>query len=335
MVYVIAEAGVNHNGSLDMAYKLIDIAADAKADAIKFQTFKSSKVVSIDAEKAEYQKETTGNNENQLEMLEKLELSYDEFRLIANKCKDKNIDFISTPFDLDSVDFLDTLGVNMYKIGSGELTNYLLLKRIAEKNKKIILSTGMSSLKEVEDSVNFIRNYNSKEIIVLHCVSCYPTNNNDLNLNCIKTMKHTLNIPVGFSDHTKDDVASLYAICSGAEYIEKHFTIDKELIGPDHRASLNPKELTEFIKKIRDCEIMLGDGVKKCRKTEEENKKVVRRSLFFAKNFKKGYIIQESDFVSLRPYDGICVSNYQKLLGRKLKKKVLKNSYVSYDDFEK
>ena len=328
MVYIIAEAGVNHNGSLELAYQLIDIAVKSKADAIKFQTFNSNKLVSGKAEKAEYQKETTGKNETQLEMLKKLELSYDNFRLISKKCKEVGIEFISTPFDLDSVDFLDSLGVTTFKVGSGDLTNFLLLKKIAEKNKKIILSTGMSSMDEVKKSVEFIKHYSSNELIVLHCVSCYPTNKEDLNLNCIKTMKNELNIPIGFSDHTKDEIASLYAVCSGAEYIEKHFTIDKNMEGPDHRASLNPEELNNFVKKIRDCEAMLGNGNKKCTENEEKNKKVVRRSLFFSKDLKKGDIITENDLIALRPYNGICVSKFGEILGKELIQDVKMNSYV-------
>ena len=334
MVYIIAEAGVNHNGSLELAYQLIDIAVKSKADAIKFQTFNSNKLVSGKAEKAEYQKETTGKNETQLEMLKKLELSYDNFRLISKKCKEVGIEFISTPFDLDSVDFLDSLGVTTFKVGSGDLTNFLLLKKIAEKNKKIILSTGMSSIDEVKKSVNFIKKHSSNELVVLHCVSCYPTNKEDLNLNCIKTMKNDLNIPVGFSDHTKNEVASLYSVCAGATYIEKHFTIDKNMEGPDHRASLNPEELNNFVKKIRECEIMLGNGNKKCTKSEEKNKKVVRRSLFFSKDLKKGDIITENDLIALRPYNGICVSKFGEILGKELIQDVSENTCVNYNLFK-
>lgn len=334
MVYIIAEAGVNHNGSLELAYELIDIAAKSKADAIKFQTFNSKKLVSDTAEKAEYQKETTGNNESQLDMLKKLELSYDDFKSISKRCDEMGIEFISTPFDLDSVDFLDELGVTTFKVSSGDLTNFLLLKKIAEKNKKIILSTGMSSMDEVKKSVEFIKRYSSNELVVLHCVSCYPTNKEDLNLNCIKTMKNELNIPIGFSDHTKNEVASLYSVCAGATYIEKHFTIDKNMEGPDHRASLNPEELNYFVKKIRDCEVMLGNGNKKCTYNEEKNKKVVRRSLFFSRDLKKGHIITENDLIALRPYNGICVSKFGEILGKELIQDVKMNSYVKYISFK-
>jgi N,N'-diacetyllegionaminate synthase len=334
MVYIIAEAGVNHNGSLELAYELIDIAVEAKADAIKFQTFNSEKLALGTAEKAEYQKETTGEKESQLDMLKKLELSYDEFGLISKRCDEMGIEFISTPFDLDSVDFLDELGVTTFKVGSGDLTNFLLLKKIAEKNKKIILSTGMSSMDEVKKSVNFIKKHSSNELVVLHCVSCYPTNKEDLNLNCIKTLKNELNIPIGFSDHTKDEIASLYSVCVGATYIEKHFTINKNMEGPDHRASLNPEELNNFVEKIRECEIILGNGNKNCTKNEEKNKKVVRRSLFFSKDLKKGDIITENDLIALRPYNGICVSKFGEILGKELIQDVKMNSYVKYISFK-
>jgi len=331
MVYIIAEAGVNHNGSLELAYKLIDIAVKAKADAIKFQTFNSKKLVSESAEKAEYQKKTTGKNETQFDMLKKLELSYNDFILISKRCIERDIEFISTPFDLDSVDFLNSIGVKTFKIGSGDLTNFLLLKKIAEKNKKIILSTGMSSMNEVKKSVDFIKKFSSNELIVLHCVSCYPTNKEDLNLNCIKTMKNELNIPIGFSDHTKNEIASLYSVCAGAKYIEKHFTINKNMEGPDHRASLNPNELINFVKKIRECEIMLGNGIKKCTENEEKNKKVVRRSLFFSKELKKGHIICDKDLIALRPNNGICASKFENIIGKELIQDVKMNSYVRYN----
>ncbi len=336
MVYILAEAGVNHNGSLELALQLVDIASKSGANAIKFQTFNCEKLSSKNAKKADYQKKNLNNdNDSQLEMLKKLELSYDDFRLVFNRCREKNIDFISTPFDLDSVDFLEELGVKIYKIGSGDLTNYLLLKKVAEKGKKIILSTGMSTMEEVINSVNFIKKNGCNNIVVLHCVSCYPTAHEDLNLKCITTMKEKLNLEIGFSDHTEDYKASLYSICLGANYIEKHFTINKNMEGPDHKASLNPEELNEFVSLIRECEIIMGNGVKLCKDSELNTKSVARRSLFFNRNMKAGEIIQEKDLIALRPNDGICVSNYEELLGRKLVKNVCKNMQVKYNDFEK
>jgi N,N'-diacetyllegionaminate synthase len=330
MTYIIAEAGVNHNGSLDLALELVNIAAKSGANAIKFQTFKSEKLSSKNAKKAKYQKKNLNtNNNSQLEMLKKLELSYDDFRLIFNKCKEKNIDFISTPFDLDSVDFLEELGVDIYKISSGDLTNYLLLKKVAEKGKKIILSTGMGSMDEVIDSVNFIKKNGCINIVVLHCVSCYPTAHKDLNLKCIKTMKEKLNLETGFSDHTEDYKASIYSVLLGAKYIEKHFTIDKNMKGPDHKASLNPEELNIFVSLIRECEIIMGDGVKLCKDSELNTKSVIRRSLFFNRDMKEGEIIEEKDLIALRPYDGICASKFENYIGKKLLKDVSKYTKLS------
>lgn len=328
MVFILAEAGVNHNGSLKLAYKLIDIAKDAKADAIKFQTFKTEYGIRKDAEKATYQKETTDKNESQFDMVKKLELSFDDFKKIYKRCNEKDIEFVSSPFDIESVDFLDELGVNMFKVGSGEITNFLLLKRIAEKGKKIILSTGMSSLEEVDNSINFIKKNGNCEIILLHCVSCYPTAHKDLNLKCIKTMKEKLNLEIGFSDHTEDYKASLYSVCMGATYIEKHFTIDKNMEGPDHKASLNPTELKEFIKSIRDCEVMLGDGIKICKNAELNTKSVARKSLCYKKNLKKGHIIKYDDIIALRPNDGICVSHFEDYVGKTISVDVCKYSKV-------
>tara|TARA_Y100000741_G_C18263097_1_gene561336 strand:- start:4097 stop:5101 length:1005 start_codon:yes stop_codon:yes gene_type:complete len=325
MVYILAEAGVNHNGSLELALQLVDIAVNSGANAIKFQTFNSEKIASKYAKKADYQKQNLNNDDSQLEMLKKLELSYEEFKLVYNRCQEKNIDFISTPFDLESVDFLEQLGVNMYKIGSGDLTNYLLLKKIASKGKKIILSTGMSSMEEVIHSVNFIKKNGCDNIVVLHCVSCYPTAHVDLNLKSISTMKEILNLEIGFSDHTEDYKASLYSVCLGATYIEKHFTIDKAMEGPDHKASLNPDELNEFVSLIRECEIIIGDGVKLCRESELNTKSVARRSLYFNRDMNVGDIITENDLIALRPNDGICVSNFEKYIGKTIVKAVMKN----------
>ena len=332
MTYIIAEVGVNHNGSLDLALKLVDIAAKSGANAVKFQTFKSEKLSSKNAKKAEYQKKNLNtNNDSQLDMLKKIELSYHDFRLVFNRCKEKNIDFISTPFDLESVDFLEELGVDIYKIGSGDLTNYLLLKKVAEKGKKIILSTGMGSMEEVTNSVNFIKKNGCTDIVVLHCVSCYPTMHEDLNLKCIKTMKEKLNLEIGFSDHTEDYKASIYSVLLGAKYIEKHFTIDKNMKGPDHKASLNPNELIEFVSLIKECDIIMGDGVKVCKDSELNTRSVARRSLFFNRDMKAGEIIEEKDLIALRPYDGICVSKLENYIGKKLSKDANKYTKLSND----
>lgn len=334
MVYIIAEAGVNHNGKLNLALQLVDIAKKSGADAIKFQTFKANKLASKEADKAEYQKETTDSSESQVDMLKRLELSYDEFKQIKEYCIQKEIQFISTPFDLESVDFLNELNVNTYKIGSGDLTNYPLLKKVAKTGKKMILSTGMSNMEEVEDSVKYVLKNGCTKLVVLHCISNYPTKNEDLNLNSIKTMKEKLSlikddIDIGFSDHTQGIDASVYSVCAGATFIEKHFTINKDMEGPDHRASLDPNELNLFVKKIREIEIILGDGVKKFRKSETENRKIVRRSLAYNINIKKGTILEYDHLTTLRPNTYICGSRLEEFIGRTLSCDVSENDFLN------
>jgi N,N'-diacetyllegionaminate synthase len=340
MVFILAEAGVNHNGKLNLALQLVDIAKESGADAIKFQTFKANKLVSKKAEKAEYQKETTDSNESQFDMLKKLELSYEDFQEIYTYCEKVGIEFISTPFDLESAELLNKLNVKTYKIGSGDLTNYPLLRYVAKKEKKMILSTGMSNLNEVIDSVNYVIKNGCPEVVVLHCISNYPTKNEDLNLKAIRTMIEKLNennnkrIEIGFSDHTKGLDASIYSVFVGATYIEKHYTIDKEMEGPDHRASLNPEELYNFVKKIRDAEIMLGDGVKKFRNSEIENRTIIRRSLAYNTKLSKGHKINYDDLITLRPNKGVCGSKLEEFIGKTLKKDINENEFLDYKDFE-
>lgn len=338
MVYIIAEAGVNHNGKIDLALQLVDTAKEAGADAIKFQTFKANKLASKEADKAEYQKETTDSKESQVDMLKKLELSYDEFRKVKEYCNNKGIEFISTPFDLESADFLNELNVNVYKIGSGDLTNYPLLRKVAKTGKKLILSTGMSNMDEVEDSVKYVLKNGCKELVVLHCISNYPTRNEDLNLNSIKTMKEKLSlikddIDIGFSDHTQGIDASVYSVCTGATFIEKHFTINKDMEGPDHRASLDPDELNLFVKKIREIEIILGDGVKKFRNSESENRKIVRRSLAYNIGLKKGTILKYDHLTTLRPNTHICGSRLEEFIGKTLNCDVSENDFSEISHF--
>jgi N,N'-diacetyllegionaminate synthase len=331
MVYVLAEVGVNHNGSIDLAFELIDIAVKSGADGVKFQTFISGDLAAPIAKKADYQVTNTKNNDTQLSMLQKLELSYDEFRKIRDRCIEKKIEFISTPFDLESADFLHSLDVHTFKIGSGDLTNFPLLKRVASFGKRVILSTGMGSMEEVENSVNYLKNNGCADVVLLHCVSCYPTQNEDLNLKSIRTMREKCKVDVGFSDHTVDYKASLYAVCLGATYIEKHFTIDKNMDGPDHKASLDPNELTEFVSLIRECETILGDGDKKCRDAELNTKSVARRSLYFNRDMNQGEIITENDLIALRPNSGICASKFEEFIGKTLRCDVSNRSELSLD----
>ncbi len=330
MTFIIAEVGVNHNGSIDIAKQLVDLAKDAGANAVKFQTFKTDKLVSKDAKKASYQE--NGTDETQGEMLQKYELTYDQFREIKEYCDSIDIEFISTPFDNESVDLLNSLDVGYFKIGSGDLTNYPLLRKVAETNKRIILSTGMSDVKEVKDALDFIDlcGYNNT-LFILHCVSCYPTKLEDTNLLCLEELS-SLSPYVGFSDHTTGWLASVVAVSCGATVIEKHFTLDKNMEGPDHKASLDGPELCEFIKMIRDTEKALGTGVKSCRKDEIEVKKVARRSLAFNRDMKKGDTITYSDLIGLRPYTGICCSKYMNYVGKVLKRDVKENEFLLITD---
>ena len=250
-VFIIAEAGVNHNGSIELAKKLIDVAKKANVDAVKFQTFKTEKIIGKFADKAEYQKENTGNSETQFEMVKKLELSYEEFKELRNYCNEKGIIFLSTPDDDDSLEFLVNLGVDMIKIGSTEVTNLPYLKKIAQKNIPIILSTGMSTLGEVEKALNAIYDEGNKNVTLLHCTTDYPTSYEDINLRAMETLRNAFKTNIGYSDHTLGNEAAVAAVALGAKIIEKHFTLDKNLEGPDHKASLDPQELEKFVETIR------------------------------------------------------------------------------------
>jgi len=301
--FIIAEAGVNHNGSVELAKKLIDAAKDAGADAVKFQTFKAESVVVKDAQKAEYQKETTGEG-SQYVMIKKLELAEEDFRELADYAEKKDIMFLSSPFDKDSVDLLHELDVPAFKVGSGEITNLPLLRYIAKKGKPIILSTGMSTLGEIEEALDVIRSEGVEDIILLHCVSNYPARIEDVNLRAMGTLKQAFKLPVGFSDHTLGITAPIAAVALGACVIEKHFTLDRNLPGPDHRASLEPDELKEMVKAIREVEKALGNGIKKPTKEEEKIKKVAGRSIVAKVDISKGTRTPFTKFVlALKPFE--------------------------------
>ncbi len=316
--FIIAEAGVNHNGDIKLAKKLVDIAVEARADAVKFQTFHAEALVTATAEKATYQKETTGSG-TQLEMLKKLELKDSEFKELVKYANSRGIIFLSTPFDTGSVDLLAKLGVPAYKIASGEINNFILLKHIASKQKPIILSTGMSTLREVEEAVKFLKKEGAKNIVLLHCVTAYPAKVEDTNLKAMETMQQLFNLPVGLSDHTMGIYVPIAAVALGACVIEKHFTIDRNLRGPDHRASLEPEELKEMVRAIRDIEKASGDGLKRPTKTEEANKKIARRSLVAKVDIPKGSTITEKMLDIKRPATGIEPKYLDKVIGKKAK----------------
>ena len=333
-VFIIAEAGVNHNGRLDLAYQLIDVAKDAGADAIKFQTFKAENVVSKLADKAEYQKKTTGSDKSQLEMIKRLELSFDDFVKLKKYCDKKEIMFLSTPFDYQSIDFLYDL-VDIYKIPSGEIINYPYLKYIAAKNKPLIMSTGMANLGEIEEAINIIRSVNSEaQISLLHCTTNYPTPYEEVNLKAIQTLAVAFKLPVGYSDHTLGIEVPVAAVAMGAKIIEKHFTLDKKLSGPDHKASLEPSELKEMVKAIRNIEIALGNGIKKPNKSEIEIMKVARRSLIATRDIRVGEIIKESDIAIKRPGTGILPKFKEIVIGMKLINDIRQDEPFRWENFK-
>lgn len=314
--FVIAEAGVNHNGDLTLAKRLVDAAADAGADAVKFQTFHSERLVSPLAPKAEYQRRTTDNAESQLDMVRKLELSHDAHRELFTHCAVRGILFLSTPFDDDSADFLDALGVAAFKVGSGELTNWPFLQYVASKGKPVILSTGMSALAEVEDGVRAMRQIGELDLALLHCVSCYPADPGDVNLRAMKTLADTFHVPIGFSDHTDGLEVALAAVALGASILEKHVTLDSNLPGPDHQASLEPNQLAEMVRGIRIVERAMGDGVKRPAPSERPIADVARRSIVARVDILSGTVLTRELVDFRRPGTGLPPNRVAEILGR-------------------
>ena len=321
-VFIIAEAGVNHNGSVEIAKKLVDAAKDAGSDAVKFQTFKSEKTVSIFAAKAEYQKGTTDESETQLEMVKKLELDMNEHREIMSYCNQKGIMFFSTPFDLESVDMLNVLGLGVFKIASGEITNLKLLEKIGSLNREIILSTGMADLTEIKDALTVLNEAGTprEKITILHCNTEYPTSMEDVNLLAMQTINKAFNTRVGYSDHTTGIEISVAAVALGATVIEKHITIDKNMNGPDHKSSLDPREFKEMVMAIRNIEVALGDGVKRASLSELKNKNIARKSIVAANDIKQGEIFSESNITIKRPGCGVNPMKWYGVIGEVAKR---------------
>lgn len=319
-VFIIAEAGVNHNGDMEIAKKMIDAAVEAKVDAVKFQTFKSEDLVCKNVKKAEYQIKNTGKEESQFKMLKKLELDVKSHEELLKYCNEKGIMFLSTPFDLSSIDLLDKLGLEIFKIPSGEITNYPYLKKIAELHKKVILSTGMSNIYEVEDAVKVLRENGCEDITLLHCNTQYPTPFEDVNLNCMNTLSEKIKVDVGYSDHTVGIEVPIAAVAMGAKVIEKHFTLDKNMEGPDHKASLNPSELKEMVRCIRNIENALGSCIKEPTDSEKKNIEVVRKSIVAKQKIKKGEKLCDSNITCKRPGTGISPMEWNNVLGSYAKK---------------
>ena len=334
-VIIIGEAGVNHNGNIDLAKKLIDVASKAGVDYVKFQTFKSERLVAPNTKKAEYQtRNLDDSNSSQSEMLKNLELSHQDHLDLIDHCKKKQVKFFSTAFDLKGLDYLNSLGFSFFKIPSGELTNYPYLKKIASFGKPVILSTGMATLKEINSALDVLKKgINHEDITILHCNTEYPTPMKDVNLKAMITIKNQFNTKVGYSDHTLGIEVPIAATALGACVIEKHFTLDRSLQGPDHKASLEPNELNEMVRSIRNIELAISkNGKKEPSKSETKNIMIARKSIYFNRNIYEGEVIREEDLICLRPAIGISPMKMEKLIGKKVRKNVLKYEIVKWED---
>jgi len=317
-VFIIAEAGVNHNGSIKLAKKLIDVACDAGVDAVKFQTFKAKNLVTKNAQKATYQKENMTDNDNsQFNMLKKLELDIDTHKELIGYCNSKNIMFLSTPFDHDSIELLNDLGLEIFKIPSGEITNLPYLRHIGKLNKQVILSTGMADIGEIEDALDVLIQSGTKKnnITILHANTMYPTPMEDVNLKAMITIGNTFDCKYGYSDHTLGIEVDIAAVAMGASCIEKHFTLDKTMDGPDHKASLEPDELIAMVKAIRNIELALGSSVKKPSKSETPNISIARKSIIAKTNIEKGETFTENNITIKRPGTGINPMRWDEIIG--------------------
>ena len=317
-VFIIAEAGVNHNGSIELAKKLIDIAVKAGVDAVKFQTFKATNLVSKNTKKAAYQKENMNDgDDSQFNMLKKLELDVDTHKELISYCNSKNIMFLSTPFDHDSIDLLNDLGLKIFKIASGEITNLPYLRHIGSLQKEVILSTGMADIGEIEDAIDVLIDSGTKkdDITILHANTMYPTPMEDVNLKAMNTIGNTFDIAYGYSDHTLGIEVDIAAVAMGATVIEKHFTLDKTMEGPDHKASLEPDELIAMVKAIRNIELALGSSIKKPSKSEIPNIKVARKSIIANSEIKKGDTLTEKNLTIKRPGNGISPMRWDEIVG--------------------
>lgn len=315
-VFIIAEAGVNHNGDIKIAKRLAEEAKKAGADCVKFQTFRAEALVTADGEKAEYQKKQTGSSESQLQMLKKLELTQEEFLELKDYCEEIQITFLSTAFDMESQKFLESLEPFCYKIPSGEITNYPYLKAIGETGRDVILSTGMCEIPEVEEAMKVLKENGAGEIVLLHCTTEYPAPIEDVNLRAMQTLAEHFGTKVGYSDHTEGIEVPVAAVAMGASVIEKHFTLDRRMEGPDHKASLEPEELVEMVQAIRKVEQALGSDKKQVTKREAANRQVARKSIVAARDIRAGEIFTEENLTVKRPGDGLSPMKWKEVLGK-------------------
>ncbi len=332
-VYIIAEAGVNHNGDFELAKQLVDWAKKAGVDAVKFQTFKTEELVTKQAGMADYQKQQLKDITSQYDMIKSLELDFHDFSRLKVYCDEKQIQFLSTPHSPSAAEFLDPL-LPAFKIGSGDLTNLPFLELVASYNKPIILSTGMATLEEVSEAVNAIRSEGNDQIALLHCVTNYPALLEAINLRAMLTLRDTFRVPVGFSDHTTGFTGSIAAVSLGACIIEKHFTLDKNMPGPDHKASMEPGELSELVQVIRSVEAALGDGVKKPTETEMKIRKVARKSLVAKLDIQKGATITQAMIEIKRPGTGMAPVKLSSIIGKKARQDINKDEILTEDMFE-
>lgn len=326
-VYIIAEAGVNHNGSFDLACRLVDAAKAAGADCIKFQTFRAQNLVSRNAGKADYQKDTTGDG-SQADMLSKLELSYDAFSRLKQYCEEVGITFLSTPFDLESVAFLDALGVPFWKIPSGEVTNLPYLEALAKTGRPVVMSTGMCEMGEIEAALRVLREHGTSDIRLLHCNTEYPTPFADVNLRAMETMRRAFGVEVGYSDHTKGIEVPIAAVALGATLIEKHFTLNRNMEGPDHKASLEPDELAAMVSAIRNIEQALGSGEKTASPSERKNIAVVRKSIVAKRAIKQGEVFSDENLTAKRPGTGISPMRWFEVIGQVAAKDYMRDEII-------
>ena len=326
--FIIAEAGVNHNGDMRLARRLVTAASRAGADAVKFQTFRAEQLVSVFAPKADYQRRTTDARESQFAMIKQLELGWNDHRRLLQYAVSRGIRFLSTPFDEESADLLERLGVSLFKIPSGEITNHPFLRHVARKRKPMIVSTGMSSLAEVGAAVNVIRSAGNRRITLLQCVTAYPAPMRDVNLRAMETMRRAFGLDVGYSDHTTGIEAPIAAVALGASVIEKHFTIDRALPGPDHKASLEPAELAAMVSAIRNVELALGDGVKRMMPCERRNARVARKSLVAAVPIARGEPFTRHNVARKRPGTGISPARLGSVIGRRARRSFRKDELI-------
>ena len=329
--FIIAEAGVNHTGSLELAFELVDIAVRASADAVKFQTFRAEKVCSPSAPKANYQLHSTDAQESQLDMVKKLELPFEAFRDLQSYCNSKGILFLSTPFDYDSIDFLADLRVPAFKISSGEITNFPFIEHAARKGRPLVLSTGMATLNEVGKAVETVRTAGNQQLVLLQCVSNYPAQPSSVNLRAMQTLVEVFGVPVGYSDHTSGTEVAIAAVALGACVVEQHFTIRRGLPGPDHRASLEPDELVLMVRSIRNIEAALGDGNKQPALEEGNTAAVARRSLVAARHIDAGTLLTEDLIAIMRPGTGLPPAMRSELVGRRTRLDIEAGTLLSLD----